>query len=80
VLKAISSYTYQLDTPPGIYNVFHISLLCPTMDNPFLSQSNGDYQLPPRLVNSEAKYLVEEILQECKKWVGQGHYREYLIK
>jgi hypothetical protein len=67
VLEAISSYTYQLDTLLGIYNVFHISLLHPAIDDPFLSQSNGDYQPPPRLVNGEAKYLVKEILQEHKK-------------
>jgi hypothetical protein len=53
--------------PPGIYNMFYVSLLRPTMDDPFLSQSNGDYQPPPRLVNGEAEYLVEEILQECEK-------------
>jgi hypothetical protein len=67
VLKAISLHAYQLDTLLGIYNMFHISLLRPAMDNPFLSQSNSDYQPPPKLVNGEAKYLVEEVLQEHKK-------------
>jgi hypothetical protein len=52
---------------PGIYNMFYVSLLCPAMNDPFPSQSNGDYQLPPKLVNGEAEYLVKEVLQEYKK-------------
>jgi hypothetical protein len=67
VLEAIGSHAYRLDTPPGIHNVFHVSLLRPATDDPFPSQSNGDYQPPPRLVNGEAEYLVEEILQEREK-------------
>jgi transposase InsO family protein len=80
VLEAIGSHAYRLDTPPGIHNVFHVSLLRPATDDPFPSQSNGDYQPPPRLVNGEAEYLVEEILQEREKRVGRGHRREYLVK
>jgi hypothetical protein len=42
--------------------MFYVSLLRPAIDDLFPSQSNGDYQPPPRLVNGEAKYLVKEIL------------------
>jgi hypothetical protein len=36
IIKVISSYSYRLNTPIGIYNVFYIILLRPTADDPFL--------------------------------------------
>ncbi|KAF1807848.1 hypothetical protein P152DRAFT_463147, partial [Eremomyces bilateralis CBS 781.70] len=35
VLEAIGGSAYRLDTPGERYNVFHESLLRPTLDNPF---------------------------------------------
>jgi hypothetical protein len=60
--------------------VFYISLLQPTVNNPFLSQLNNNYQPPPKLVNSEAEYTVKEILEEYKKWIRRGRRMEYLVK
>jgi transposase InsO family protein len=80
VLEAIGSHAYRLDTPPGVHNVFHVSLLRPAASNPFPSQSNGDYQPPPVLIDGEAEYVVEEILQEREKRVGRGRRTEYLVK
>jgi hypothetical protein len=50
--------------------VFHVSLLWPAANNLFPSQSNDDYQPPPKLVDGEAEYVVKEILEECKKQIG----------
>jgi hypothetical protein len=80
VLEAIGLHAYCLDTPPGIHNVFYVSLLRPAANGPFPSQSNSDYQPPAKLVNGEEEYAVEEILQEREKRVGRGRRTEYLVK
>ena len=38
VLEVISSHSYRLDIPPGIYDVFHASLLKCAAADPFLNQ------------------------------------------
>ena len=35
VLEVISSHSYRLDTPPGIHDVFHASLLKRAAADPF---------------------------------------------
>ena len=37
VLEVISSYSYRLDIPPGIHDVFHASLLKRAAADPFLN-------------------------------------------
>jgi hypothetical protein len=50
------------------------------VNDPFLSQLNDNYQPPPKLVNGEAEYAVEEILEECEKQIRRGRCMEYLVK
>jgi hypothetical protein len=38
VTEIISSHSYRLDTPPGIYNVFYTHLLKPVKSSPLPSQ------------------------------------------
>jgi hypothetical protein len=38
VIEVIGSYSYRLDTPPGIYDVFYICLLKLATTNPLLGQ------------------------------------------
>ena len=64
VLKVISSHNYKLDTPPGIHDIFHISLLKCAADNPFLSQRQGDFRPPVVIVDGEKEWEVERVLRE----------------
>ena len=64
MLEVISSYSYRLDTPPGIYDVFHICLLKRAADNPFPSQRRGDFRPPVIMVDREEEWEVERILRE----------------
>ncbi|KAF4614379.1 hypothetical protein G7Y89_g15358 [Cudoniella acicularis] len=50
VIEVIGSYSYRLDTPPGISNVFYSQLLRLANDDPLLSQVRTDNQLAPRIV------------------------------
>ena len=53
MLEVISNHNYKLDTPPGINDVFHISLLKRAADNPFPSQRRGDFRPPAVIVDGE---------------------------
>jgi hypothetical protein len=44
VLENVGSHSCRLDTPPGIHNVFHISLLKHIGNNPFPSQQQDNKQ------------------------------------
>ena len=53
VLKVISSHSYRLDTPPGIHNVFHASLLKHAAADPFPNQRQDNSRPPAIIVDRE---------------------------
>ena len=53
VLEVISNHSYKLDTPLGIHDVFHISLLKRAADDPFPNQRRGDFRPPAVMVDEE---------------------------
>jgi hypothetical protein len=71
VLGAAGSHAYKLDTPPGIYPVFHTSLLCPAAQDPLPSQLQQDLEPPAVLVDGQEEWEVEAILRTRKK--GRGY-------
>jgi hypothetical protein len=79
VMETVGTHACRLDTPPGIHNVFHVSLLKLAADDPLPSQQSDDYRPPAILTDEGEEYLVEEILDEKRvkgkwqvrvKWVG----------
>ena len=67
VLKVISNHNYKLDTPPGIHNVFHASLLKCAAADPFLNQRQNDLRPPVIMVDREEEWEVERILRKRVK-------------
>ena len=55
VLEIISSHNYRLDTPPGIYNVFHASLLKRAATDPFPNQRQDNLRPPIIIMDGEEK-------------------------
>ena len=72
---------YELDTPRGIFNKFHTSLLRPAASNPLPSQTTDDSQ-PPGIITStgDEEYGVEEILRARTRRIGRGSRREVLVR
>ena len=81
ITEVINSHAYRLDTPPGIENVFHVSLLRPAGTDPLPSQIVAEAQ-PPAIISEdgEEEYEVEEILRARTRKIGRGSRREVLVK
>ena len=73
ITEAISGSAYRLDTPPGIHNVFSVSLLRPAASDPFPSQIQTDVQPGPIIADGEDWYNVESIRDHrWKRGRGRG--------
>lgn len=81
VLEKVGSHSYRLNTPRGIHNVFHTSLLRRASQDPFPSQQLQDPQPDPILPedSEDEEWAIEEILcvsgtrtrrKALVKWVG----------
>ena len=62
VTEVIRSYSYRLDTLPGIYNVFYSNLLWPASLDPLPSQVQTDTQPGPYIVKGDTEYEIDKIL------------------
>ena len=74
----MGSHAYRLDTPPGVHDVFHTSLLRPAARDPLPSQTTNEPQNPGiiREAGEPEEYEVEAILRD-REHRGQ---KQYLVK
>ena len=80
VLACIGTHAVQLDTPPGIHPVFHVSLVKKAAEDPLPSQLTIDNELgmifdtpedPSSVaINSDGEYTIERILRHRRQ--GRG--------
>jgi hypothetical protein len=77
VIKIVGTYSYRLDTPLGIHNVFYSQLLRPASYDPLLSQEQDDTQLGPEILENDEEYAVEAILD---KKIRRGQSKKLLVK
>ena len=76
VLKVISNHSYRLNTPSGIHNVFHASLLKRAAADPFPNQRQDNSRPPAIIMDKEEEWEVERILRRRTK----GRQRQVLMK
>jgi hypothetical protein len=77
VIEPVGSHAYRLNTPPGIHDVFHTSLLRRAATDPLPSQTIHEPQ-PPALVGEDdnQEWEINDIIRERVF----RRRREFLVK
>jgi hypothetical protein len=69
-------HSYELDTPPGVHNVFHSRLLRPVKEKTLPGQVVTNAHLLTQMIDGDLEYTVNKILDEK----GKGSRARYLVK
>lgn len=77
VIEVMGSHNYRLDTPPGVFDVFHTRLLRPASTDPLPGQVVSEPQPLGILVDDSPEYEVESILDQKHR---RGGHQQYLVK
>ena len=77
MIGIVGTYSYRLDIPLGIHNVFLTRRLRPVARNLLPGQVQHEPQLPSITSGSDLEYEVEKILNKKK---GYGNAKKYLVK
>lgn len=80
ITEYISSYSFKLDTPPGVHNVFHSQLLRLAASDPFPSQIQDDSQPVGMIIDRNREYEVNKIIDEKVIRTRWGSSVKLLIK
>lgn len=75
-----SAHFYELNTPKGIHNKFHTSLLRPAGSNPLPSQKQDDQQPPVLETEGDIDKGIDGILDCRIRRLGRGQIKEALVK
>jgi hypothetical protein len=82
ITKVRGSHNYELDTPPGTHNIFHVSRLRPAGNDPHNSQRIYELQPPPVFDDGPDDVEFELDFISKQRWKGkqpqvQVHWRGY---
>lgn len=81
VTRVINSMTYELNTPKGIHNRFHTSLLRRAGTDPLPSQVTDNAEPPPIVTGQgDEEFGIEDILAARWRGRGRGKTRQVLVK
>lgn len=72
---------YKLDTPKGIFNRFHTSLLRPAANNPLPSQTTDNTQ-PPAIISDQGdeEFFIDAILDARTKTIRRRPVEQVLVQ
>jgi len=80
VVRLVGTHAVELDTPGNSEKVFNMDRLRLAADDPLPSQPITDRQPEPIVIDGDAEYFVEKIMDERKRRRGRGFQHQLLVK
>ena len=80
VVRIVSPHAVELNTPPGVYPVFHVDRLRLAPGNSLPSQEADDWQPPSIEVDGEEEWEIDDIMSEKLRRQGRGRILLYEVQ